>query len=82
MNKILKSSVNPEKISLTLKGLVGVIIFGLGFLGITGITSGDLNSLIDQIVVAITQIGMAISAILTVYGGIRKIINLAKKTTQ
>lgn len=70
MNKTLKgfvySSVDSQKISLTLKSLLPLIILLLPIFGIVNIGENDLVELINAIAVAIT-------GALTLYGAIRKI---------
>jgi len=72
------SSVDPNKIALTVKGvlvaIVPVILFALKAGGIE-IGEGDIQSLIDSITAAIIAVGGAISAVMLVWGGIRKFIN-------
>jgi len=66
MNKYLGSSVNPEKISLTLKGLVPLIVLLLPMFGIVEIGEGEIRE-------AINALGVAISGAVTLYGIIRKV---------
>lgn len=80
--KALGSSVDPQKLSLTVKGiLVGlipfIIIIAKGFN--VDLNNDELMSVIDGIVSLIVNIGAIVSVAVTVYGGIRKIINKFKK---
>ena len=74
LNKIVKSSQNPEKISLTLKGIAGLVIMIAGLFQV-GITPDDWETASQAIVGAITAIGIAISSIATMWGLIRKFLN-------
>lgn len=73
MRKMFASSVNPEKISLTLKSLVPLVIFGLGYFGVYTITENDLYGLLEAIIAAISAISFA-------YGLARKIIAKMRPT--
>ena len=78
----LGSSVNPEKLALTIKGvLLAVITIVVSIGGIFGVTLdvGELTTIVDSIQNAIVAISAAISAVMVVYGGIRKIILRFKK---
>jgi len=66
MNKYLGSSVNPEKLSLTLKGLVPLIVALLPIFGVINIGESEIVELINAIVIAI-------SGAVTLYGIVRKI---------
>ena len=52
------SSANPEKISLTLKSLVPLIIFGLGAFGYYNITDNDLYGGIESIIAIFSAVGV------------------------
>ena len=73
MLKIFKSSVNPDKISLTLKGLIPLIIF-LGTLKGVSVSGAELNDTVEAIVSAISVIGVSIASVITAWGAIRKIV--------
>lgn len=64
----LASSADPEKLSLTLKAFVPLILAILPLSGVVGVTESDLLVLIDQIVIVV-------SASLFLYGVARKILN-------
>ena len=74
-NKIIRSSVDPKKVSLTIKGvgiaLIPTIIFIAGVLGFDFVEA-DLVGLLNAI-------ATLASAILIVYGGIRKILVKLRK---
>ena len=79
INKILASSVNPEKLSLTIKGiLVGLAPVLLVIFGVSNINVGqeDLNQIIDATSNAIISVGGTISAIMILWGAIRKVLVL------
>ena len=61
------SSVNPQKISLTLKSFIPLVIFGLGFFGIASISESDLVGLAEAI-------GTFVSAGFLLFGLGRKIL--------
>jgi hypothetical protein len=68
----LGSSVNPEQLSLMIKGGLGFIaIILVGF----GVSQVELNVLIDQIVNLVLIVSQAIALCFTIWGGVRKIIN-------
>lgn len=82
MNKLLVSSINPEKLSLTVKGiLLGIIPVILIVAGIfnLNVSEGDLTSVVNAVVQVIVAVGAAASAILTLIGAIRKVIVGIKK---
>lgn len=64
--KFLASSVNPNKLSTTLKGLVPLLIALLPLFGVINIGEGEILELIDALIIAI-------SGAVTLYGAIRKI---------
>ncbi len=82
MNKLLASSVNPEKLSLTIKGILGavatIVIYFATFKGVE-ITQGELQSIIDNVGGIVVAIGGVVSSIAFVYGAIRKIVVQLKK---
>lgn len=74
----LSSSYDPEKLSMTVKGiLVGIIPVILILSNAAGwgdaINNQTLSSLVDLIVVAIQNIGGAIAAVMAIYGALRRI---------
>lgn len=74
---ILGSSVDPEKLALTVKGILLGVVTILVTLGVDA-TGLELNTLVDAIVNAIQLIGGLVSAIMTIYGLSRKIYNKVK----
>ena len=61
----LSSSVDPQRLSLTIKGLVPLLVLGLPLLGIVDVGENDLIALIDQV-------GVIVSASVVIYGIGRK----------
>lgn len=77
MNKFLVSSIDPQKLSLTVKGvMVGAIPVAIFLAKMSGVElpEGDLTDLAENVGNAIQQIGVALSAIMIVYGGVRKVL--------
>ncbi len=75
--KFLTSSVDPEKLGLTVKGfLVGVIPVVLLVAGLTHINVGqqDLSALVDGIVNLTVAISTALSGLMVLIGIVRKIL--------
>jgi len=66
LGAIVFSSADPEKIALTIKGAIPLIITLLPFFGVVNIKESDLAMTIDTIL-------MAITATITLYGLIRKV---------
>ena len=80
--KFLQSSINPEQLSLTIKGiLIGIVPFLLWIANANGVqlAQGDLSEIVNLIANSAKEILTAISAIITTVGAIRK---LANKFTQ
>lgn len=67
----IKSSANPEKISLTLKAGIPFAISAFLYFGVT-LEAADLINLINGLVMVLTGVPM-------IWGTIRKIILTAKK---
>ena len=65
------SSANPDKLALTIKAAIPLVIFGLGFFGYVKVTSSDLESLV-------TAAGLFVSAAFTLYGAGRKVFYAIK----
>jgi len=72
-NWLIKSSVNPEKTSLTIKGFLGAVVFVLAGFGIN--YTLDVNTLTYSITELIQSLGLLISTLITTYGLLRKIYN-------
>jgi len=71
MNKFLASSVDPSKLSLTIKGiLLGILPI---FLVVTGMTEETIQPIIDAIVQIVFLGTSFVSTFQIVYGLIRKI---------
>jgi hypothetical protein len=74
---ILGSSVDPQKLSLTIKGiLLGVVTILVAF-GVNSDALG-LTGLVESISDLIVQLGTLVSTGTIIYGGIRKIIEYYK----
>lgn len=77
MDWLIKSSVNADKIALTVKGiLVGLVPTLLLIARVNGWEIGEegIMGVIDAIVNVISTVGSALGAILTLWGLTRKII--------
>ena len=82
MNKLFASSINPEKLSLTVKGILGGIatfVVSLAVLFGVNITQGDFQMAINGVGDFIVAIGAVISTAMVIYGGIRKIVVAFRK---
>jgi len=76
MNKYLSSSVDPSKLSLTVKGiLVGIVPVAILLAKFKGVelAEGDLQPFIDSVGNVILMTGAALSAVWTIYGAARKL---------
>ena len=70
---LVYSSSNPEKISLTLKGLVPfAVLFGF-------VDSGALEAINNAVVNLLVQAGSFVTAGATLYGAVRKVYLSFKK---
>ncbi len=80
LNWIVYSSENPEKLSLTLMGIVTFLtpyiiqLSNLGYIHIAGITGADASQLGAIIVGVITAVVSAAGGIMTLIGLVRKIV--------
>ena len=72
------SSANAEKISLTMKGLIPLLVLTATYFK-WDIQGADFTNLVDSLVAVIVQGGILISGVMTLLGGIRKITNRIKK---
>lgn len=84
-NWVIYSSANAEEISLTVKGvLLGIVpaVIILGNLAHVTFTSDQLTHIIDGIVAAIGAIGLIVSAIMTLYGLLRKLATTSLGTNE
>ena len=77
MNRLMGSSVDPQKLSLTIKGILGTVVILLGFLGYQNIF--DVDELTGAIISVVEAVLVVISTGTALYGLIRKIINKFKK---
>lgn len=66
------SSVDPQKLSLTIKGILGTVLIFAGFFGYNNLF--DPEELTAGIVAAVQAVSVAISSIIALYGLIRKIL--------
>jgi len=74
MNKYIASSIDPQKLSLTIKGVIGLVATIVAFFGIV-LPIGELNPIADQIGDLVALVAGVVSLGFTIYGGIRKIYN-------
>lgn len=70
--KIIQSSVNSEKLSLTLTGLIPLIIILASLKGVS-ITEAELGVAVEMAVGVVSAVGVLITATMTLYGFSRKI---------
>lgn len=75
MNKLLQSSADPTKLSLTIKGL----LLGLVPLAMVLLHPVDPDLFQTSLVNAIETLATVLSAIITLYGAVRKVVNAYKK---
>lgn len=70
----LFSSVDPKKVSLTVKGLSVFVPTAIVFLRYFHVNLGsdDLNSLVDALANLSLVVGAVVSALVTIYGAFRK----------
>ncbi len=76
INFIIRSSADPQKVSLMLKGILGAIATLLTvYFGLADISVGsaEINTVVDTIVTVVQNVLLAISGIVAVYGFIRKL---------
>ena len=77
MNKYLSSSINPDKLSLTIRGIaVGVIPILVIVLGMAGfdIPESNWSDLTEAVISLATSVLGVVSSFMVVYGLIRKIL--------
>jgi hypothetical protein len=79
---MLGSSIDPDKLALTIKGiivgLIPIIILVAGLFGLS-LDMTELNTLADAIQTAILAVSGAISACMVVWGLLRKLQQKIKK---
>lgn len=68
----VKSSADPQKTSLTIKGVLSTAVLILGYLGITG-HGIDVNDLTKNTTDLIVLIPAAVTTLVTAWGLVRKI---------
>lgn len=73
MNKLITSSSDPKKLSLTIKGILVAIVPIVAVL--LGLPEADLQPLINGIVDVVYAGSALISAVMVVYGAGRKVYN-------
>lgn len=73
MNKLLASSINPEQLSLTIKGIL-IGLFPLILFFFPDIAQAELQAVVDGILSVIIVATAALSAIVTLIGAVRKIV--------
>jgi glucose-6-phosphate-specific signal transduction histidine kinase len=79
-NWIIKSSVDPGKLSLTIRGILsGIVFLAVSFGADSAYNSLDLNVVAHDIAIIISQLGMMFSSIITIFGLVRKIYLTIKK---
>lgn len=82
MNKLLQSSVNPKDLSLTIKGvltmLVPMIAIALNLAG-KQVDDATITSIIDAITNVVATAATTISAFMVLYGLVRKLVLSFKK---
>lgn len=75
--KLLGSSVDPEKLALTVVGILGFLLTGILYLGSifgANISSSEVQPFIDAVGTIIKDVGLLVSTGITAYGAIRKVI--------
>lgn len=79
-NWLVKSSANPDKWALTVKGAVPTIVIILGYLGITGqgLDTSQLGTSAGEIA---AQIATVITSVVTLVGLVRKLFLTFKSRT-
>ena len=70
---IVRSSENPKKLSLTLKGLAGTLLAVVALFNITLVP--QLGYMVDFLITGTVLMFGAIGALTTAYGAFRKISN-------
>lgn len=73
---MFRSSVDPNKISLTIKGLaafIPIMIIFLSYFNI-GVGSQELQNIVDQLADLVLLVGSVVSLAITIWGGIRKLM--------
>ena len=73
MNQLFSSSANPNQASTTLKNFIPLILLIAGLFGVQ-VTDVALNNVVDLIVDAALSIGIAITAVLTLWGTVKKLL--------
>ena len=72
---LLVSSKDPEKLSLTIKGiLVGILPVLSAVFGLANVQLGDLTPIVDAIAAAVQTFIAFVAAAIALYGLVRKVI--------
>lgn len=76
IEQVLQSSHDPDKLSLTVKGLllgfVPFVMFVARTYGVEGIDANYVTAVIDQIGIIVQQLTALISTVLVLWGLLRK----------
>jgi len=74
----VKSSANPEKLSLTLKAGIPYLVLFVGWTKF-GINEAEVVEATDALVVLLVKVVEIVTAIIAGYGAVRKVYNTAAK---
>jgi len=77
-NWLVKSSANPKKTSLTIKGVLSTAVIVLGYIGISG-HGIDIGTLSNNLTDIIVQLTATITSLMALYGAVRKVYLTIKK---
>lgn len=81
---VVFSSKDPEKISLTLKGILGAGVtaatIGMNLAGVGG--ASELGQVVDALISAVQSFAVLVTSIMTVYGLVRKLYSTVKGENQ
>ncbi len=72
MNKLLASSADQNKLALTLKGLIPLVLILVAMAGID-LEAAELNEVVESIINVVAQVGVAITSVMALIGLVRKI---------
>lgn len=70
MNKLIRSSADPEKVSLTLQGAVTLIAITLLSMTSIDLSANEITAAIEAIVTIIAELAMLVGLIRKVYVGL------------
>lgn len=69
----LQSSADPERLSMTIKGILTAVVVSLSFVGVIPVDAiKDVAPLADTVVTGVQGILAGVAAVLTMYGALRK----------